>query len=80
MTIGSFVLSTRVRVGRSVKGFNFPTTIDKAQRLRLESIISDALMELPDELAGNYYPLSGMDEKTQKQLVDDHFLFKDDDP
>nr|AGO64665.1 taurocyamine kinase [Dugesia sp. BJR-2013] len=77
---GEHILSTRVRVGRSIKGFNFPPTIDKAQRLRLESIVSEALMGLPGDLSGNYYPLTGMDEKTQKQLIDDHFLFKDDDP
>ena len=27
------------------------------------------------DLAGTYYPLSGMDEETRQQLVDDHFLF-----
>merc|ERR1712154_380773 len=29
-----------------------------------------------EDLKGKYYPLSGMDEKTRQQLVDDHFLFK----
>jgi hypothetical protein len=28
------------------------------------------------DLKGTFYPLEGMDEKTQKQLIDDHFLFK----
>ena len=27
------------------------------------------------DLAGTYYPLTGMDEKVRQQLVDDHFLF-----
>ena len=26
-------------------------------------------------LQGNYYPLTGMTEETQEQLIDDHFLF-----
>ena len=27
------------------------------------------------DLAGTYYPLTGMEEKVRQQLVDDHFLF-----
>lgn len=77
---GNYVVSTRVRVGRSVQGYNFPPTITKNQRLRLEKTISDALIGLQGEHAGTYYPLDGMDPSTQRQLIDDHFLFKDDDP
>jgi hypothetical protein len=28
------------------------------------------------DLKGTFYPLEGMDEKVQKQLIADHFLFK----
>merc|ERR1711890_180623 len=31
--------------------------------------------KLTGDLAGTYYPLTGMDEKVRQQLVDDHFLF-----
>jgi len=31
------------------------------------------------ELSGTYYPLEGMDAATSKQLIDDHFLFKEGD-
>ena len=31
------------------------------------------------DLKGTYYPLNGMDAATQKQLIDDHFLFKEGD-
>merc|ERR1712243_276917 len=34
-----------------------------------------AFGNLEGELAGTYYPLTGMDEKVRQQLVDDHFLF-----
>ena len=34
----------------------------------------------PGDLAGNYYALTGMDEKVRQQLVDDHFLFMSGDP
>jgi len=38
-----------------------------------------ALATLTGELAGNYYPLAKMDAKTQEQLIQDHFLFRNDD-
>merc|ERR1711944_203785 len=34
-----------------------------------------AFASLTGDLAGTYYPLSGMEEATRQQLVDDHFLF-----
>lgn len=38
-----------------------------------------ALSQLTGELAGNYHPLAKMDEATQNQLIQDHFLFRNDD-
>ena len=38
-----------------------------------------ALKTLTGELEGKYYPLATMSEADQKQLVEDHFLFRDDD-
>merc|ERR1711972_219612 len=39
-----------------------------------------AFANLKDDLAGSYYPLTGMSEKVRQQLVDDHFLFMSGDP
>merc|ERR1711970_1302446 len=39
-----------------------------------------AFANLKGDLAGTYYPLTGMDEKVRQQLVDDHFLFMSGDP
>ena len=35
---------------------------------------------LKGDLAGTYFPLTGMGEKVRQQLVDDHFLFVSGDP
>merc|ERR1719427_2248213 len=35
----------------------------------------NAVKNFPADLAGQYYPLTGMDEGVRQQLVDDHFLF-----
>ncbi|CAH8464933.1 unnamed protein product [Heterobilharzia americana] len=77
---GKYIVSTRVRVGRSVEGFLFPTIMGKDDRIKLEQVISGALKGLTGEHAGTYYPLTNMKEEDRKQLVEDHFLFKNDDP
>merc|ERR1712158_269946 len=69
------VHSTRIRVGRNIDGFGLSPGITKQQRIDVEKMMSNALSKLDGDLAGNYYPLTGMDEKVRQQLVDDHFLF-----
>ncbi|XP_046582729.1 arginine kinase-like isoform X1 [Haliotis rubra] len=76
---GDFIISTRVRVGRSHDNYGFPPVITKEQRLAMEAATVSALDKLKGELAGKYYPLTGMTRDTQKQLMDDHFLFNDSD-
>merc|ERR1712112_294152 len=74
------VHSTRVRVGRSIDGFGLSPCITKDQRVAVEKLMKSALSKLTGDLAGTYYPLTGMDEKVRQQLVDDHFLFMSGDP
>merc|ERR1712055_1266037 len=74
------VHSTRIRVGRSIDGFGLSPGITKEQRLGVESLMKKAFDNLKDDLAGTYFPLTGMDEAVRKQLVDDHFLFVSGDP
>jgi len=69
------VHSTRIRVGRNIDGFGLSPGITKQQRIDIEKLMSSALSKLNGDLAGSYYPLTGMDEKVRQQLVDDHFLF-----
>merc|ERR1712088_1144383 len=57
------------------EGFGLSPGITKDQRLGVEGLMKSALSKLTGDLAGNYYPLTGMDEKVRQQLVDDHFLF-----
>lgn len=69
------VKSVRIRVGRSIDGFGLSPGITKEQRVGVENLMKSAFAKLPGDLAGNYFPLTGMDEKVRQQLVDDHFLF-----
>merc|ERR1712117_157207 len=54
--------------------------ISKEQRVGVENLMKKAFANLKGDLAGTYYPLTGMDEKVRQQLVDDHFLFVSGDP
>merc|ERR1712142_1008769 len=74
------VHSVRIRVGRSIDGFGLSPGITKEQRLGVENLMKNAFTKLTGDLAGNYYPLTGMDEAVRQQLVDDHFLFMSGDP
>jgi protein-arginine kinase len=69
------VHSTRIRVGRSIDGFGLSPGITKEQRQGVESLMVKAFANLEGDLAGTYFPLTGMNETVRQQLVDDHFLF-----
>merc|ERR1712110_782546 len=69
------VHSARIRVGRSIDGYGLSPGITKEQRLGVESLMKNATSTFEGDLAGKYYPLTGMDETVRQQLVDDHFLF-----
>lgn len=76
---GKYVVSTRVRCGRSVDGYPFNPCLNESQYKDIEKRVSGALKEMSGEYKGKYYPLLGMSKKDQQQLIDDHFLFKEGD-
>ncbi|CAG4977171.1 unnamed protein product [Parnassius apollo] len=76
---GEFIVSTRVRCGRSMEGYPFNPCLTEAQYKEMEEKVSSTLSGLEGELKGTFYPLTGMSKATQQQLIDDHFLFKEGD-
>ncbi|XP_043095560.1 creatine kinase S-type, mitochondrial [Puntigrus tetrazona] len=70
-----YVLSSRVRTGRSIRGLSLPPACSRAERREVERVTVQALSGLKDDLAGKYYSLTEMTEQEQQQLIDDHFLF-----
>uniref|UniRef100_A0A8C9YKS7 creatine kinase n=1 Tax=Sander lucioperca TaxID=283035 RepID=A0A8C9YKS7_SANLU len=71
----NYVLSSRVRTGRSIKGFTLPPHNSRGERRGIEKLSIEALSSLEGEFKGKYYPLSGMTDAEQEQLINDHFLF-----
>ncbi|KAM7368528.1 hypothetical protein PAMP_012862 [Pampus punctatissimus] len=71
----NYVLSSRVRTGRSIRGLSLPPACSRAERREVERVVINALAGLKGDLAGRYYSLGDMTEKEQQQLIDEHFLF-----
>ncbi|XP_029511630.1 creatine kinase S-type, mitochondrial-like isoform X1 [Oncorhynchus nerka] len=70
-----YVLSSRVRTGRSIRGLSLPPCCSRSERREVERVTVQALAGLKGDLSGRYYSLGDMTDKEQQQLIDDHFLF-----
>ncbi|KAM9293933.1 creatine kinase B-type [Gastrophryne carolinensis] len=71
----NYVLSSRVRTGRSIRGFCLPPHCSRGERRAVEKLSTEALASLDGDLKGKYYALKNMTDAEQQQLIDDHFLF-----
>jgi len=76
---GQYVVSTRVRCGRSMQGYPFNPCLTEAQYKEMEEKVSSTLTQLTGDHKGTFYPLTGMTKEVQQKLIDDHFLFKEGD-
>ena len=72
----SMILSTRIRVGRNLKDYPLGPGVTKEQRLEIMDKVVKACETFEGDLKGTFYKLDGMDAAAQKQLIEDHFLFK----
>jgi creatine kinase len=75
----AMIVSTRIRVGRNMADFPLGPGISKDQRNQVEKYVVDACSKFTGELEGKYYSLGTMNEVDRKQLIEDHFLFKEGD-
>ena len=65
-----YVLSSRVRTGRSIRGLSLPPACTRAERREVERVVVDALSGLKGDLTGKYYSLTQMTDQEQQQLID----------
>ncbi|XP_022917848.2 arginine kinase-like [Onthophagus taurus] len=77
--LGRYVVSTRVRCGRSLEGYPFNPKMKEDDYVAVEKKVTNALRELKGDLKGVYYPLADMSPEVQKKLTTDHLLFKEGD-
>ncbi|XP_061115753.1 creatine kinase S-type, mitochondrial-like [Conger conger] len=70
-----YVLSSRVRTGRSIRGLSLPPACSRSERREVERVAVQALSGLKGDLSGRYYSLGEMTDEEQQRLIDEHFLF-----
>jgi protein-arginine kinase len=75
----ALINSTRIRVGRNLADYPLGPAVTKEERLEIEEKITKGLSNLKGDLAGKYYSLAKLSAADKKQLIDDHFLFKEGD-
>merc|ERR1711868_195083 len=56
---GKYVLTTRCRTGRSIRGTRLPPCTTFEERREIERIVVKGLLSLEGELKGDYFPLHG---------------------
>jgi len=56
---GKYILTTRCRTGRSVRGFKLPPCNSFQERREIEKLVVEGLMKLEGDLRGDYFPLTG---------------------
>ncbi len=65
-----YVVSTRVRTGRSIRGLCLPPAACRAERREVERVLAGALGGLAGDFKGKYYSLKSLTEHEQQQLID----------
>jgi len=70
-----FVLSSRVRTGRCIRGLRLPPSNNIAERREVERILLNALNTLDGPLKGKYYGLYSMTDAEQDKLIEEHLMF-----
>jgi len=74
--LDKYVVSTRIRAARNISGFSLPPGATDADRQGVETLLKEVFSGLSGELAGTYYPLTGMDKATEDSLLKQGFLFQ----
>lgn len=70
-----FVISSRIRTSRSVRGFALPSWNSRAERRSLNKIMCSALDGMSNNFAGKYYGISSISEAEQANLRKEAMLF-----
>lgn len=71
-----YVLSTRVRCARNIRGIAFPPWCTRAERREVQRIVAEASKKMTDEdIAGAYEPLTGMTKEREEYLTGKHLMF-----
>jgi len=77
--LGSFsgggVISTRIRIARSLRGFPLNSAMTAADYLALRAAVRPVLEQLQGDLAGTFYPVEELQPQEREQMVAQHLIF-----
>ena len=74
---GKYIVSTRIRVARSLDGMKFPTTMSRSDRRKVLRLIRECTehFQSPNLLHGTYLPVLSMTNDQNLDLIERHILF-----
>eukprot|EP01041_Mallomonas_annulata_P010871 gene10871-22703_t len=64
-----YVRSCNIRAHRNIVGFNLPPFVTRAERRKIEQILTNVMSTLSGECSGKYYPLDSTDPAMEKRLL-----------
>lgn len=73
---GKYILSTRIRAARNLKGYEFPPQISPSHRKELEKTVIKALGELEEDLGGEYVSLKNIEKNPAQPFKGDILVFE----
>jgi hypothetical protein len=71
------IVSTRIRVGRTLKGFPMGPKLTRESREEIETLMIEAFRELQGDLYGDYLNLNELSNEERDNLIDSHYLYAD---
>ncbi|KAL7465833.1 hypothetical protein ACHAXS_006155 [Conticribra weissflogii] len=74
---GKYILSTRIRLARSLDGIRFPTTMSRSDRRKVQRLIEECTTNFhsPHLSSGTYLPILSMSATENLNLIERHILF-----
>lgn len=72
---GQYILYTRMRLARSIEGFQFAPCISRAERRKVEEIIKDCVSDWHDGNQKHYQSIMTMTNSRHQELLQNQLLF-----
>lgn len=74
---GKYIVSTRIRLARSLDGLRFPTTMSRSERRMVQRLIGECIdaFQNPGLVDGTYVPVLSMTNEQNLDLIERHILF-----
>ena len=69
------IVSTRIRVGRTLHGFPMGPKLTRESREEIETLLIEAFRNLQGDLYGDYLSLNELSNQERDHLIETHYLY-----